>query len=41
MLEERVGKTEAIEIKGGHADDFELIIEALGKRLKLSGTATK
>jgi hypothetical protein len=41
VLEERVGKTDAIEIKGGHADDFELIIEALSKRLKPSGTATR
>jgi DNA-binding NarL/FixJ family response regulator len=41
VFEERVGKTDAIEIRGGHADDFELIIEALAKRLKTSGTATK
>jgi CheY-like chemotaxis protein len=40
VMQERVGKVDVIEIKGGHADDFELIIEALAKRLKLSGTAS-
>jgi response regulator RpfG family c-di-GMP phosphodiesterase len=41
VLEERVGKTDAIEIKGGHADDFELIIETLAKRLNPSGSARR
>jgi CheY-like chemotaxis protein len=41
VLDERVGKTDAIEIRGGHADDFEAIIDALAKRLKTSGTVTK
>jgi response regulator RpfG family c-di-GMP phosphodiesterase len=41
VLEERVGKTDAIEIKGGHADDFELIVEALAKRLNPSGSARR
>lgn len=39
VLDERVGRTDAIEIKGGHADDFELIIDALSKHLKSAGSA--
>jgi CheY-like chemotaxis protein len=41
VMQERVGKVDVIEIKGGHADDFELIIAALAKRLKSAGTALK
>ena len=39
VLEQRVGRTDAIEIKGGHADDFELIIDALAKRLSATGSS--
>ena len=38
VMEERVGSTDVIEIKGGHADDFELIVQALSKQLKSLGT---
>ena len=41
VLEQRVGRTDAIEIKGGHADDFELIIDALAKRLSRAGSSRK
>lgn len=29
VLEQRVGKTDAIELVGGHADDFEPVVDAL------------
>jgi CheY-like chemotaxis protein len=41
VLDKRVGRTDAIEIKGGHADDFELIIDALAKRLSKAGSLTR
>ena len=34
VMEQRVGPTDALEIVGGRADDFEAIVDALTKRLK-------
>jgi CheY-like chemotaxis protein len=33
VLEQRVGRTDAIELVGGHADDFEPLVEAVDRAL--------
>jgi CheY-like chemotaxis protein len=36
VLDERVGRTDAVELVGGHADDFEPLVDAVAAAVKVS-----